>query len=117
MNLSSDLNAAFHRVTACCSQKPGFSGLAGFAGVRSLLLESLQASNSSVRHAHQAWTQLEMLGVDVMSIAGAVDLVDKDALHNRFKDAKLMIRDSLVWQAVGRFRTALDVQMIMDFRV
>jgi len=83
--------------------------------VRDDLMKSLQAGQTAVAYAHEAWMQLERLGADVMSIGRLVGFVDRDKLHKAFKDSKLLMRDRVVWQAMGRFRTMLDTQVIMDY--
>jgi len=109
MNLSPELSIALHRITACNKSERLLMV------VREDLVNSLQAGQTAVAYAHEAWTQLEQLGADVMSIGRLVGFVDRDSLHKAFKDSKLLMRDRVVWQAMGRFRTILDTQVIMDY--
>ncbi|CAE7241946.1 unnamed protein product [Symbiodinium natans] len=109
MNFSPELSVALQRITACNNN----DRLASV--VRGDLLKSLQESNDAVLHAHEAWMQLEMLGTDVNWIGGVVDLFDKESLFKAFKDSKLLTRDRVVWQAIGRFRNPLDMQLTMDY--
>ena len=109
MNLSPELSIALHRITACNKSERLLMV------VREDLVKSLQAGQTAVAYAHEAWTQLEQLGADVMSIGRLVGFVDRDSLHKAFKDSKLLMRDRVVWQAMGRFRTILDTQVIMDY--
>ena len=79
-------------------------------------MQSLQAGQTAVNYAREAWMQLERLGADVMSIGRLVGFVDRDKLHKAFKDSKLLMCDRVVWQAVGRFRTMLDTTSTMARR-
>ena len=84
--------------------------------VRDDLMKSLQAGQPAVAYAGEAGMQLEQLGANVMSIGRLVGFVNnRDKLHKAFKDSKLLMRDRVVWQAMGRFRTILDTQVIMDY--
>ena len=109
MNFSPELSVALQRVTACNN------GDRLLSMVRTDLLNSLQESHDAVLHAHDAWMQLEMLGTDVMSIGGVVDLHDKDSLFKAFKESKVLTRDRVVWQAIGRFRAPLDVLLTTNY--
>ena len=109
MNLSPELTIALQRITACNRSERLLMV------VRDDLFKSLQAGQIAVAYAHEAWMQLEQLGADVMSIGRLVGFVDRDKLHKAFKDSKLLMRDRVVWQAMGRFRTILDTQVIMDY--
>ncbi|CAE7671664.1 Fndc3a [Symbiodinium sp. CCMP2592] len=109
MNLSPELSIALQRITACNRSERLLMV------VRDDLFKSLQAGQIAVAYAHEAWMQLEQLGADVMSIGRLVGFVDRDKLHKAFKDSKLLMRDRVVWQAMGRFRTILDTQVIMDY--
>ena len=71
---------------------------------------------TAVAYAGEAGMQLEQLGANVMSIGRLVGFVNnRDKLHKAFKDSKLLMRDRVVWQAMGRFRTILDTQVKMDY--
>jgi len=109
MSLSPELSIALQRITACNKSERLLMV------VRDDLVKSLQAGQTAVAYAHEAWMQLERLGADVMSIGRLVGFVDRDKLHKAFKDSKLLMRDRVVWQAMGRFRTMLDTQVIMDY--
>ncbi|CAE7819613.1 unnamed protein product [Symbiodinium sp. CCMP2456] len=109
MSLSPELHIALQRITACNKSERLVMV------VRDDLVKSLQAGQTAVAYAHEAWMQLEQLGADVMSIGRLVGFVDRDKLHKAFKDSKLLMRDRVVWQAMGRFRTMLDTQVIMDY--
>ncbi|CAE7948105.1 hypothetical protein AK812_SmicGene21298 [Symbiodinium microadriaticum] len=109
MSLSPELSIALQRITACNKSERLLMV------VRDDLMKSLQAGQTAVAYAHEAWMQLERLGADVMSIGRLVGFVDRDKLHKAFKDSKLLMRDRVVWQAMGRFRTMLDTQVIMDY--
>ncbi|CAE7543814.1 unnamed protein product [Symbiodinium sp. CCMP2456] len=87
MSLSPELHIALQRVTACNNSERLVMV------VRDDLIKSLQAGQTAVAYAHEAWMQLERLGADVMSIGRLVGFVDRDKLHKAFKDSKLLMRD------------------------
>ena len=83
--------------------------------IREYLQSSIQASHHAVLHANQAWIQLETLGVDMLSIAGAVDMLGTGDIQKAVKDAKVTTRDRVIMYAMGRFRSVLDVFSIMEY--
>ncbi|CAE7354901.1 unnamed protein product [Symbiodinium sp. CCMP2456] len=109
MSLSPELSIALQRITTCNKSDRLLMV------VRDDLIKSLQAAHTAVAYAHEAWMQLERLGAGLMSIGRLVGFVDRDKMHKAFKDSKLLMRDRVVWQAMGRFRTMLDTQVIMDY--
>ncbi|CAE7927151.1 unnamed protein product, partial [Symbiodinium necroappetens] len=109
MSLSPEISLALQRITACNKSERLLMV------VHDDLIKSLQASQTAVKYAHEAWTQLERLDVDVMSIGKLVDFVDRRKLRTAFKDSKVLMRDRVVWQAMGRFRTMLDTQVLMQY--
>ena len=46
--------------------------------VRADLIKCVQAGQTASAYAHEAWMQVEQLGVDVMSIGRLVGFVDRD---------------------------------------
>ena len=108
MSLSPEISLALQRITACNKSERLLMV------VHDDLIKSVQASQAAVKYAHEAWTQLERLDVDMMSINNLVDLADWHKLRTAFKDSKVLLRDRVVWQAMGRFRTLLDTQLLME---
>ena len=78
------------------------------------LADSTQASDEAVGHAHEAWDQIETLSANMLSIYGLVDPPGTEDLKNAFKEAKLLTRDRVVWQTMGRFRDILDMMLSME---
>ena len=109
MNVAPALDLALERASACCSNKPCLDA------VRKSLTDSIEASHDAVRHAHDAWDQLELLNSNMMSITGLVDLPGADDLKVAFKEAKLLTRDRVVWQTMGRFRDVLDMMLSIEY--
>ncbi len=109
MNLSPALEIAMVRAAACSAYKPYLQW------VRKCLTDSIVASHDAVRHAHQAWDQLEVLNADMMSISALVDPAGQEELKDAFKEAKLLTRDRVVWQTLGRFRDVLDMEVSVEY--
>ena len=82
--------------------------------VHSDLVKSLRESNDATLHAQEAWMQLERLATHVRFVGSVADLLDREGLFEAFKDCKLLTRDRLVWQAMGWFRTPLDLHLATD---
>ena len=77
MSLSPELSIALPRITACNKSERLLMV------VRDDLIKSLQAGQTAVNYAHEAWMQLERLGADVMSIGRLVGFVDRDKCWTR----------------------------------
>ena len=54
MDVAPALDLALERASACCSNKLCLDV------VRKILTDSIEASHDAVRHAHDAWDQLEL---------------------------------------------------------
>ena len=88
------------RLFNVCSTDLGLSGQWGFA---------------AVNRAFEAWIHLEQLGADVMSMGRSFDFCDRDKLDKALKDVKVLLRNRVVWQTMGLFRTMTDTQVMMDY--
>ena len=109
MEVTPELEQAFERVSASCNSKRCLDA------IWKRLADSTQASDEAVKHAHEAWDQLESLNSNMLSIYGLVDPPGTEDLTNAFKEAKLLTRDRVLWQTMGRFRDILDMTLSMDY--
>ena len=88
------------RLFNVCSTDLGLSGQWGFV---------------AVNRAFEAWIHLEQLGADVMSMGRSFDFCDRDKLDKALKNVKVLLRNRVVWQTMGLFRTMTDTQVMMDY--
>ena len=110
MDLRPELELALQRASACCNKnQPGLSV------IRKCLADSAEASHAAVKHAHDAWDQLESVTSNMMSIFQLVDQPGLEDLKVAFKEAKVLTRDRVVWQAMGRFRDPLDMVLSIKY--
>ena len=105
MDLSPEMQLALDRVSDVCCHRNTLNG------ITKRLADSVQASHDAVTHAHDAWNQLESLNANMLSIYGLVDTPGMEDLTAAFKEAKLLTRDRVVWQTMGRFRNVFDVML------
>ena len=79
------------------------------------MCESIRFSDEALRYAHDAWDQLESLNSNMLSIYGLVDPPGTEDLTAAFKEAKLLTRDRVVWQTMGRFRDVMDMMQSIEY--
>ena len=103
MDLRPELTIALERTSLCCPV------------IRKCLADSVEASHSAVKHAHDAWDQLESVTCNLMSVFELVDQPGLEDLKVAFKEAKVLTRDRVVWQAMGRFRDPLEMVLSINY--
>ena len=103
------MDQALEKAEACCWKAPLFPA------IRKCLTDSTEASNDAVRHGHNAWDQLESVTTNLMSVFRLVDQPGAEDLKAAFKEAKVLTRDRVVWQAIGRFRDLLDMMLSIRY--
>ena len=108
--MSFDLVVALQRLATCNKQDRVPKA------VNHDLFVSMQAGEDAVVQARTAWLQLERLGKEVLAIERMVGFPqrDKRELQRAFKDSKLLMRDRVVWQSMGRQRSQLDNVEVLD---
>ena len=109
MDVSPQLEQGFRAAASvCCSS-------ACINNIWKRMRESIRLSDEALRYAHDAWDQLEPLNSNMLSIYGLVDPPGTEDLTAAFKEAKLLTRDRVVWQTMGRFRDVMDMMQSIEY--
>ena len=109
MDVSPALHQALERLSGSCGRRLRLDT------VRRLLSDSVQSSENAVWHARGAWDQLESMTCNVLPVFRLVDHTGAEDLKVAFKKAKVVTRDRVVWQAMGRFRDILDMKLSLEY--